>query len=77
MGITGLAQCCNNNVFIAIIAKFSHTFQSCHNFEPNEYNLQTTITNLSDSGNTGQARFCHYKVIVGLYLMQHISNELK
>ena len=34
--------------------------------KPNEYNLQTTKTNLSNSGNTILVRFCHYKVIVGL-----------
>ena len=38
----------------------------CH-LKPNEYNLQTTITNLSDSGNTILVRFCHYNVIVGLW----------
>ena len=44
--------------------------------EPNEYNLQTTITYLSDSGITVLARLCHHKVIVGQCLMQKISNEL-
>ena len=35
-------------------------------FKPNEYNLQTTITNLSSSATTILVQLCHYNVIVGL-----------